>query len=105
LTTADDLVGMLGHNGIAAHARKGIDGATMQQEVTRNWQAGRPCILLGNYSRMNVGHWVKFIGVANGPVVMNPYPGTGQSWTWADLIAQFYGDYVHVDGLVPAASA
>ena len=98
LTTADDLAGMLQRNGIAAHVREGVDAATMQQEVTRNWQAGRPCIVLGNYSGLGEGHWVKFIGDRNGPVVMNPYPGVSQAWSWESFGAQFYGDYVHIDG-------
>lgn len=98
LTTADDLVGMLNANGIAAHDRKGIDGAAMRQEVVRNWQAGWPSIVLGNYSGLDVGHWVKFIGDRNGPVVMNPYPGVPQIWTWPTFLEQFYGDYVHIDG-------
>lgn len=103
LTTADDLVGMLAANHIAAHARKGVNSATMQQEVVRNWEAGRPCIVLGNYSGMGEGHWVKFVGDRKGPVVMNPYPGIPQQWTWGSFAEQFYGDYVHIDGEMPVS--
>jgi hypothetical protein len=105
LTTADDLVGMLRANGLAAHARKGIDSSTMRQEVIRNWEAGRPSIVLGNYSRMNAGHWVKFLGDRNGPAVMNPYPGITQVWGWDDFLTQYYGDYVHIDGYLPLNSS
>jgi hypothetical protein len=105
LTTADDLVGMLNRNGIAAHKRQGIDPDTMRLEVTRNWQAGRPCIVLGNYSGVGKGHWVKFIGERGAAVVMNPYPGSEQNWSWPDFQSMFYGDYVHVDGTLPSSMA
>jgi hypothetical protein len=96
LTTADDLVGMLRANGIDAHARE-VDAKTMQVEVVRNWNAGRPSLVLGNYVSPNVAHWVKFIGDANGPVVMNPWPGGRSRWSWPDFMAAFDRWYVHVD--------
>lgn len=98
LTTTDDLVGMLQANGIGAHARKGVDAETARQEITRNWQRGYPSIVLGEWVAPGLGHWVKFVGDRNGPIVMNPYPGSNAPQTWADFTRNFWGEYVHVDG-------
>lgn len=97
LTTARDLVGMLKGNSIAAHAREGVDAETCRQEVTRNWQAGRPSIVLGDWVSRGDGHWVKFLGDRNGAVVMDPYYGTQRVIPWATFAVLFDGDYVHVD--------
>lgn len=101
-TTADDLVGMLQANGIAAHARKSIDAAIARQEIVRNWQAGRPCLILGWWVSTNDLHWVKFLGDRSGPIVMNPWSTSNAPSSWAEFDQHFYGDYVHVDGAVAA---
>jgi hypothetical protein len=104
LTTASDLVGMLQSNGIAAHARSQIDSSSAKQEIIRNWQAGRPSIVLGEWVQPGYGHWVKFVGDRNGPVVMNPYPGSNAPSTWDEFGQNFWGEYVHVDGLITSGT-
>lgn len=102
LTTAEDLVGMLRANGIAAHAQY-VDWPTAQIEIVRNWQAGRPSLVLGAWVSRGYGHWMKFLGDRGGPQFMNPWPNGRQAWTWHELEVLYSGAYVHVDGQADAA--
>jgi hypothetical protein len=97
LTTARDLVGMLNANRIKAHAREGVSAEVAQQEITRNWAAGRPSVVLGDWVSRGVGHWVKFLGDRGGAVVMDPYYGAPRVIPWPTFALLFDGDYVHVD--------
>jgi hypothetical protein len=98
LTTARDLAGMLVDNHIAAHAREGVSAEMARQEITRNWAAGRPSIILGDWVSRGVGHWVKFIGDRGGAVVMDPWYGAQRVIPWDLFATLFDGDYVHIDG-------
>lgn len=100
LTTSADLVGMLQANHIAAHAVSS-PAANLRGELVRAAAQGWSCLVLGNFISSTMLHWVKFRGDDGSAEVMDPWVGTARSISWTLFLAQYAGEYVHVDGTIP----
>lgn len=98
LTTADDLVRMLGYYNVAAHV------ASPQKEdlpkvLGALALACQPAIVLGTWPTPGAAaHWM--ISVSNGPKwgYINPWGGVRSWWDWASTETNYLGSVVIVDG-------
>ena len=98
LTTADDLVRMLGYYNVAAHV-----ASPAKEDLPKVLGAlalsGQPAVVLGTWPTPGgTLHWM--ISVSNGPKwgYMNPWGGVRSWWDWANTQANYAGSIVVVDG-------
>lgn len=98
LTTADDLVRMLGYYNVAAHV-----SSPAREDLPKILGAlaliGQPAIVLGTWPTPGGAlHWM--ISVSNGPKwgYVNPWGGVRSWWDWAHTQNSYAGAVVVVDG-------
>lgn len=95
-TTGRDLVTLLWNAAkVPAHVR---DSTIIQLHVEMGnlFQKRSTAIILGNWD--GVPHWVTLCGVnGQGLVVMDPWQPSYRHLTWATVLADYLGEYVHID--------